>query len=364
MSNVTTQESNVNNSELLIKDGVTHYLSVIDGSHGGPALERELNTIGSSSTSKVNEFKGKMQVSIDAALPSLGKKSELASIINEATIKTTELNPNHVTNGFLYKYIPITALRKFLLRGYVENFQSESGKVQTIFDNLIDGKEHLLEKMIMLEGQYRDLKEIVADVNVDIEITNQLREALNNKSKDGMEPQEITKHERAQNRIARKSRDLETKKAAINQFFMSIDQTFNIQQMLTDSIDSVLDVGPLVLQNAIMLHSAIDAQRQVAEAANNAQDAISASLEANARLVKQNAEEVTKLYNNPVVAMESFEKSFKDLEEAMAITKKAQDEGTKVADEMTRGLRVLNEKFKLVDNENGAVTIDNAEKEV
>ena len=80
---------------------------------------------------------------------------------------------------------------------------------------------------------------------------------------------------------------------------MSIDEMFNIQQMLTDSIDSILDVGPLVLQNAILLHSVIDTQKQIIAAAKGTQDAISASLEANARLMKKNASDATEFVQQP-----------------------------------------------------------------
>lgn len=334
-----------NTTESLLKEKVTHYMTTIKNSIGGPALDQELNSIGAKSSARIQELRNTMQVSVDAALPSLGKDSELAKVIDEATVRTTELNPNSVTNSFWYKAIPFPFVRKALLRGYVENFQSQSGKVQTIFDNLIGGKEHLLEKMIMLQNQYADLKSTMSDVEFDITMTEQLVQELDATDSTAFDETEKTKYDRAVNRAVRKQRDLETKKVAINQFFMSIDQTFNVQQMLTDSIDSILEVGPLVLQNAIMLHSAIDAQRQVAEAAKNAQSAISKSLEANAALMKQNAQEVSDLYNNPVVAMESFEKSFQDLTDAMQITRDAQVKGTEVARGMTQSLKEMNEKF-------------------
>lgn len=333
-------------TEALLKDKVTHYMTTIKESIGGPALDQELNAIGAKSNARIQELRNTMQVSVDAALPSLGKDSELAKIIDEATIRTTELNPNSVTNSFWYKAIPLPFIRKALLRGYVQNFQSQSGKVQTIFDNLIGGKEHLLEKMIMLQNQYADLKSTMSDVDFDIAMTDQLVKELEATDTSAFDETEKTKYDRAVNRAVRKQRDMETKKVAINQFFMSIDQTFNVQQMLTDSIDSILEVGPLVLQNAIMLHSAIDAQRQVAEAAKNAQSAISKSLEANAALMKQNAQEVSELYNNPVVAMESFEKSFQDLTDAMQITREAQAKGTEVARGMTQSLKEMNTKFE------------------
>lgn len=366
MTNTTTKNQSPKTLNTVqdgnIQERVSHYMSAVKESIGGPEMEQMLNTIGAKSTKRIAELRNTMQASADAALPSLGKDSELAGIINEATIKTTELNPNSITNSKLYRWIPVPALKKRLLRGYVENFQSESGKVQTIFDNLIDGKEHLLEKMIMLQGQYRALKETQAELNADIIMTEQLANELESVSSSDMEESEKAKHERALNRVARKRRDMETKKAAINQFFMSIDEMFVIQQMLTDSIDSILEVGPLVLQNAIMLHSVIDTQKQVMSAAKNTQDAISASLEANARLMKENAQNVAELHNNPVIAMEAFEKSFADLEEAVAITRDAQNKGTAIANSMTKSLKALNEKFAPADDSNAGVTIDNRQE--
>jgi uncharacterized protein YaaN involved in tellurite resistance len=363
MQDTTTEPKNTNSPEQGIKAKVSHYMTVVKDSIGGPQLDQELNTIGAKSSQRISELRNSMQVSVDQALPSLGKDSELAKIINEATLKTAELNPNKVTNSLMYKLVPIPFVRKFLMRSYVENFQSESGKVQSIFDNLIDGKEHLLEKMIMLQHQYRDLKETMSDVTVDITMATQLATELEAQNTESMDESEKAKYDRALNRVARQLRDLETKRGAINQFFMSIDQTFNVQQMLTDSIDSILDVGPLVLQNAIMLHSAIDAQRQVAEAANNAQNAISSAMEANARLIKQNSQDIADLYNNPVIAMETFAKSFDDLAEAERIAKEALAQGTTTAFETAKAMKVMNEKFEArqvaLDSESpAAITID------
>ena len=83
----------------LLKERVSHYMAVIKDSIGGPQLDQSLNAIGAKSSKRIAELRSSMQAATDDALPSLGKDSELATIINEATIKTTELNPNSVTNS-------------------------------------------------------------------------------------------------------------------------------------------------------------------------------------------------------------------------------------------------------------------------
>ena len=343
-------------TDKLVKDKKMHYMTVIKESVGGPGLERQLNEIGSSAMKKMSEFGKRMQAPVNESLGSLGKDSTLSKLLNEATIKTTELNPNSVTNSKLYKMIPFPPLRKYLLRTYVQEFQSESSKVNAIFDNLNEGKENLLEKMIMLESQYKMLQEVMADVNLEIELAQQLRDELKSQDVESMDESEKQKYNRAENRIARKQRDLETKKAAINQFFISINQTFDVQQLLTDSIDSILDVGPMVLQNAIMLHAAISTQKQVAESAMNVQQTLGQALEANSELINENADNVAELYKNPAIAIESFEKSFSNLIQAVEKTREAQESGTRIADTMRASLSKMNKEMEPVihDMESGS----------
>lgn len=335
----------------LVKDKAMHYMTVIKDSSGGPSLERKLNEIGAGSVKRISEFHKRTEGYVNQTVSSIGKDSPIAALLNEATIKTTELNPSSVTNSKLYRLIPFAPVRKYLLRGYVENFQSESSKVNSIFDNLSDGKEALLEQMIILEDQYRMLKEIVADINLEIELTTQLREELKQQDVSLMDETEKRKYERAENRLARKQRDLETKKVAVNQFFISINQTFDVQQLLTDSIDSILDVGPLVLRNAIMLYKAISVQKNVAESANNVQKTLGKAMEANSELINENADNVAELYNNPVIAFESFEKSFGNLMSAVAKTSEAQASGTKIADQMRDSLSSMNKAMQPVVEE-------------
>ena len=66
--------------------------------------------------------------------------------------------------------------------------------------------------MIMLQSKYRELKETQADLTADMLMADQLKSELEALSTAGMDDAEKAKHDRALNRVARKRRDMETKK--------------------------------------------------------------------------------------------------------------------------------------------------------
>ena len=320
-------------------------IAVIESSNGGPSLSMELDKIGAESIRRAAGTNEHMQTAVNDALPSLAQDSPLAKLLNDATIMTTELNPNYVKKNWLYK-IPFPALRRYVMRGYVEKFQSESGKVTTIFDNLRGGKEALLLKMIELESQYQSLMATYGQVERDMAIAYVTQEKLDAMDISDADMQTKQKYEKAQNKVARKLRDLATIKTAIFQFFISIDQTFNVQEQLSQSIDSLLQVGPVVLNNAIMINSAITQQQQIAKQVERTQGALSEAMLENAKLVEDNAETVADLYNNPVLAMDKLEESYTRLENAVNKTREAQRNATVASREMTTKLESMNDKFK------------------
>ena len=269
---MTTQKVDVNEQLLAspaVQDKARDVMALIEGSNGGPSLERELNVIGETSIKRAMSTKEMMQASVNQALPQLGKSSPLANILNDAAATTASINPNSVSNSKLFKMLPFKPVQRYLLRQYVERFQKEQDKVQSIFDNLEEGKESLLEKMIMLEQQYSSLRETYMGLEEDVALSVEVQRRLDAADTSGFSELGLRKYNAAQNKVARRLRDIETIKVAINQFFMSIDQTFDVQVQLNDGIDSVRMVGPIVLQNAIMIQSAISQQKEVAEAVQN-----------------------------------------------------------------------------------------------
>lgn len=332
-----------------IDNSTQKFIDTIEKSTGGPSLDMALGKIGKNSMEHAKRSRETMQNAAVKVLPEMNSDSPLAKTVLEANMKITELNPNSLSEKLLYK-IPIPSVKNWMVKKYISGFQTQNQQVQGIFEALERGKDSLLMKMIELEHQYNDLKITDAELVNDIDVGKGIQKYLESIDTNGLEQSEVLKYNSASNRVARRVRDLTTIRSAIQQFFVSINQTMETQSLLNDTIDSIQQVGPLVLQNAIMINSAINEQKQVANAANIAQQSLASAMEQNAALIKDNATNVAEMYNNPVIALESFKKSYDDLREAINITNTAMNQSTENAKQMTQELEHMQLEFKDVEN--------------
>jgi uncharacterized protein YaaN involved in tellurite resistance len=342
---MTTQETKTAVTDKLVKESAQNLLSTIKSSEGGPALERELNVMGADAIKRARNLQTVMSSAVADALPQLESDSELATIIDETVLVTDQINPNSVTKKWLYK-IPVKPLRMFLVKRYIADFESTSGKINGMFDALEAGKEQMLQKMLELEAQWRSLKETDNSLQIEIQVAEEVQQALIDMDTSSLSEYDKEKYEAAAAKVARKLRDFQTIRVAISQFYVSIKQTADVQTQLDEAIDSLRLVGPIIFQNAVMINAAITQQKKISGAVNSVSESLGNALAANARVTKQNAEEVASLYNNPVLAMDKMELAFQDLNDAVNITRQARLDATSSARDMADSLKVMNKKFE------------------
>ena len=134
---------------------------------------------------------------------------------------------------------------------------------------------------------------------------------------DATDTQEVTKLASVKNKAARRIRDLRTMEQAAVQFFISIDQTVQTNELLGEQIDSALTVGPMVMTNALRIQAALAKQDTVKKAVQSFQEGLGDMMAQNAAAVNQAAQEVGDMYNNPVIALEKMEEGFDQLMQAV-----------------------------------------------
>lgn len=325
------------------------FIKKIEDSKGSASVEFALNELGKNSFEQAQRVQAKMKTMTAQILPELNSESPLAKIILEANQKTTELSPHSVTEKFAYKYIPIPQVKNWMIRKYISNFKDQNEQVEEIFEALEEGKEKLTFKMIQLENQQNELISTQEMIEEDVALCVELQKYIDGIDLTGLNETDTLKYNVAKNKTDRKIRDLTTIKAAIQQFLTSINQTMQTQSLLNESIESIKTVGPIVLQNAILIHQTINEQKQVANAAAHIQKGLSQAMEQNAILINENSKDVSDMYKNPVIALDSLQKSYDKLEEAVQRTQKAMLTSSKDAREMTSRLNTMQEKFKPVE---------------
>lgn len=351
---IKTQENGISKAvdktalDEVVKKQTEDVMTIIRESDGGPSLDIELNKLGDESLKKVFDIKKTMATKIDEQLQDLEKGSPLASILNDTTEEMIKLNPNTMKSGFFFKYLPIKSIQRKTISSYVSNFMKESRKVQLLFDTLQEGKELMITQAVELDFQYKALRETHLLLQESISVFESVQNRLEQIDPNAMNENDQRKLSLSKSRIAIKIRDFETVITAINQFYLSINQTAEVNNQLSDSINSVMLVGPIVLQNAININASISKQKSVIEATSKVSDVIGKALVENSNLVKENAVNSAEIYSNPVIALESFEEAYENFVEAIRTTDTARKEATNNANSMVTNLRSMNKNFEVV----------------
>ncbi|HFU74850.1 MAG TPA: hypothetical protein ENK66_01250 [Arcobacter sp.] len=321
------------------------YFVEIQESDGGPMMEIHLNKIGAEAMKIANNTKTLMQTKVGDLLNNMEGKSPVANELVKLRTTMDDLNPHSLNNNFFFKVMP-NPIKRFMLKNYVEKFQTNQDHVEAIFNGLREGKDQLLEKIIELDEQYKSLKIADKAVRNDIYLGEMLWEKL-----EGEQPSDevgTKKLDNAKNKIARRIRDLEVAKQAIAQFFVSIQQTVKNNQLLSESIDSALFVGPMVLINALNIQAALAHQKKVSDALHTFQEGLGNMMEQNAAAIEEQTANIGDLYNNPVVGLEHLQKSYDKLASAVTKANEIMKESTVKARETSQELDNLTQKFDVL----------------
>ena len=346
MSNtiIATKPKSLDNSKnkILQLEADTFCQEVVE-SDGGPSMSMGLNKLGKRAMKVANETRVLMQTKVTDLLSDMEGKSPVSNELVKLRTTMDELNPHSLSNNTFFKILPAFA-KKFMLKNYIEKFQTNQQNIEAIFDGLRDGKDQLLEKIIELNEQYQSLKKSDKLVEEDIYLGEMIWEKLEaHDPKDDIS--EKQKLDTAKNKVARRIRDLQVARQAIAQFFVSIGQTVQNNQLLSESIDSALFVGPMVLINALNIQAALAHQKKVANALDSFQTGLGNMMEQNAAAIEEQTTNVADLYNNPVVGLESLEKSFDKLTKAISTANETMRTSTTKAREASSNLDVLTQKF-------------------
>lgn len=247
------------------------------------------------------------------------------------------------------------AIKRKAISKFINKYEPMQSNVNAIFNGLRAGKDTLLETNLELEQQYYEIEAAQREIQSDIHVTELVMAQADDMLSqiDDSDPQEKQKISQILNKAARRVRDLRTMEQAAVQFFVSIDQTIATNEPLSEQIDSALVVGPMVMNNALRIQSALAKQKTIQKAVSSMQEGLGDLMAQNASAVNQAADEIGELYNNPVIALEKMEEGFDQLMQAVdkanatmaESTIKARESSARLA-EMTSALNPTAEALK------------------
>lgn len=315
----------------------------------GPALMRTIDDIGDGSQKRMRSANDLMSKSVDSLLKGMDGKSPTGEKLLELRTAMDDLNPHSLSNAWYFRWMPKGIKRKAVSR-FIHKYEPMQKHVSQILDGLRAGKDDLLETSIDLEHQYDEImeaqKQIQSDIYVGEDFITEI-EKLESEI-DATDTQEVTKLASVKNKAARRIRDLRTMEQAAVQFFISIDQTVQTNELLSEQIDSALTVGPMVMTNALRIQAALAKQDTVKKAVQSFQEGLGDMMAQNAAAVNQAAQEVGDMYNNPVIALEKMEEGFDQLMQAVQTANETMANSTLKAREASARLADMTEKLSPV----------------
>jgi uncharacterized protein YaaN involved in tellurite resistance len=313
-------------------------------SDGGPMLDIRLKEIGLDATKNATRVRALMQSKVGDLLKNVDGESPSANQLLALRETMDTLNPHSLRNDWKFKYAP-EFLKKKMLRGYAEHFESNQDHVNAIFMGLLESKDALLERVLDLSEQYKQLKLSKEGILEEIYVGEGLWEKLEGHDvvEDVSEKQKLDK---AKNAVSRRIRDLRVAEQAIAQFMVSINQTAENSQLLTEAIESALLVGPVVLINAVNIQVALGEQKNIANALDQFQSGLGEMMVQNATAIEDQTTQIHKLYNNPVVGLDYLETSYDKLANAISNANEAMNNSTLKARELSTKLAQMSEKIE------------------
>lgn len=313
-------------------------------SDGSPVMEMKLKQLGSKATSRATKVRVLVETKVKDLMVNVEGESPTANKLIELRTVMDRLNPHSLHNDWKFKILP-EFLKKRALRAYAEKFESNQDHITAILSGLQEGKEKLLERIIDLASQYKQLKEATNEIEDEIYIGETLFKRLEIYIVDPSDPIESQKIERAKNVISRRIRDLRVAEQAIAQFLVSINRTADNSNILSEAIDSALFVGPLVLSNAVAIQVALSEQKNIANALDQFQSGLGTMMEQNAEMIEEQTKHIGELYNNPVIALEHLEKSYDKLMNAVAHADEIMKASTVTARELSGRLETMTKEL-------------------
>lgn len=312
-----------------------------------PAVLSMIDSIGKDSQDKMKKSNDVMNQNVGSLLKDLDGKSPTAEKLMELSACMGELNPSSLRNAWWFGIIP-APIKKYAVNNFINKYKPMKDHVSTILDGLRHGYDEIIELNITMEHQYNGLTEAMKGIQSDVFLCQHTIERVEEfeKNMDTTDQLEVQKVNQAKNKLWRKVRDLKTKEQAVNQFFVSLEQTFVSNSLLSEQIESAITVGPMVMNNALQIQAGLAKQAKIQEGLEKFQDGLSDMMAQNAKATKMATEKAVELYNNPVLALDKMEEGFNDLMSAVNTANDAIANSTQSAMDTSARLQEMNDAFK------------------
>lgn len=227
-----------------------------------------------------------------------------------------ELDPSSLKENGLKGFFS-KILKKSPVDKYVQKYQSVEQNIEVIVKGLLRGQDRLQEDNADLEIIKKDSQEKIYSLEKQIYLGKQLFEVLEKRKED----QEWTEKNKiiteAQEKVIVRTKNMATMVNVLQQSLASVDiikkNNDKLKEAIRNSIDTTKNIAPVTAA----IHMALTNQTKLIDAINNVNEATENMIMGNARMLKENTEETTKLLENPSISIEKLQEAYNDIYSAI-----------------------------------------------
>jgi uncharacterized protein YaaN involved in tellurite resistance len=227
-----------------------------------------------------------------------------------------ELNPESLQKSGV-KGIVNRILRRNSLDKYISKYESVEKNIEVIVKGLLRGQDKIQEDNADLEIIKRDSQEKIYSLEKQIYFGNQLFEILENKKKDAEWAEKSLIIMEAQEKVIVRTKNMSMMVNVLHQSMASVDIIKKNNDKLKEAIRNAIDTTKNIAPVTAAIHMALGNQKTLINAINNVNEATENMLTANAKMLKENTEETSKLLENPTISIEKLQQAFNDIYSAI-----------------------------------------------
>ncbi|MBU8907327.1 toxic anion resistance protein [Desertibacillus haloalkaliphilus] len=256
-----------------------------------------------------------------------------------------ELEPDYLKEGQLKKMFN-RLLRKNPIEQYAKKYQTIESQVERVIEGLLSGRDKLQEDTLMLQQLKETASQRIKDLDEEIAIGKSLQSMLeaemtSEKWKDNPVPLQ-----KGQQKVVSRIKNMSQAIMVLQQSIASVDLIIENNDKLDEAIFNAMTMTKNVISVTASIQLALGNQKKVINAVQNVNQATESMLLSNAEMLKSNTEETLKTLEEPAIALESFQKAYNDVFDAIQLTEESNERIVSNGKKVIAELDQLNQQMK------------------
>lgn len=251
------------------------------------------------------------------------KNSDIPKTLLQLRQHVEELNPDNFSKGIKAFLNKLTG--KTPVGTYIRKYQSVESHIEAIISSLLIGRDRLEEDNVELEIIKRNSREKIIELEKKIYLGRKLLERLDEESLKSEWVNKQNAINKAKRKIAKQTESMLSQVLILQQSIAGIDHLIDGNELLEDQIFDSMTITKHILTVSASIQMALSTQSKNIAAVQAVKKANEEALAQNAKLLRQNTEEIIKNAEDPTISLDVLRQSFNDVYASIKLSEESNE---------------------------------------